>query len=119
MAASAVGSDAAAYRSSISSSVTSRWSKTSVRRNAAIFSRLGPGGAGKSASRLTPSVGSGAKHVEGQPAGSHQHQAARALRVVQGEADRGAAAERVAHQVHPVDAELVEQARERAAANVK
>src|SRR5260221_9355889 len=44
---------AVTYRSSTSSSVTRRWSWTIVRRKAAIFSRLGPGGAANSTSRLT------------------------------------------------------------------
>ena len=82
IAASASGSLAAAYRSSISSSVISPGSNTSVRRNAASFSLLGPGGAANSISRLTPSVGSGAKHVQAQPARPHQHQPAGPLRVV-------------------------------------
>jgi hypothetical protein len=45
MARNDSGSLAAAYRSSTSSSVTSDWSYTSVRRNAASFSFDGPGGA--------------------------------------------------------------------------
>jgi hypothetical protein len=68
-AARAAGSLAAANRSSISSSVISRWSNTSVRRNAASFSLLGPGGAANSISLLTPSVGSGANTLRLRPPG--------------------------------------------------
>ena len=99
---------------STSSSVTSVWSCTRVRRNAASFSRLGPGGAPNSVSRLTPSVGSGENTLRLEPARSHQHQPARrASGWRRREPHRGAAAERVADQVHLRDAEFVEQRGER------
>ena len=69
IAAIASGVLACSYRSSTSSSVISFWLNTSVRRNAAIFSLLGPGGAANSASRLTPSVGSGENTFRLSPPG--------------------------------------------------
>ena len=49
------------------------------------------------------------EQVDAQPAGTHQHQPARPVGVVQREPDRGAAAQRIAHQRSAFDAEMVEQ----------
>ena len=113
IAASASGWLAMANRSSMSSSVTSRWSKTMVRRKAAILSRLGPGGAPNSISRRTPSVGSGANTLSVSPPGPISTSRPARSRVVQREPKRGAAAKRVADEVHLLDAELVQQAGQR------
>ena len=51
----------------------------------------------------------GVEQVERQPAGAHQHQPADPVGVAEREPHRRTAAEAVAEQVHPVDAELVEQ----------
>ena len=50
-----------------------------------------------------------AEHVLREPARAHQDQPADPLGVLEREPRRGAAAERVAQQVHPLDAQLVEQ----------
>src|SRR6185437_459491 len=49
------------------------------------------------------------EHVEGQPTGSHEDEAAGTFGVVEREADRGAPAQGVADQVRGLDAQLVEE----------
>ena len=56
------------------------------------------------------------EQVDRQPAGTHQHQPAGPVRVVQREPHRGAAAERIAHQRSAFDAEVVEQVQQRGGA---
>ena len=51
----------------------------------------------------------GVEEVQREPAGAHQHQPADPVRVAEREPHRRTAAEAVAEQVHPLDAELVEQ----------
>ena len=53
------------------------------------------------------------EHVEAQAARAHQHQPPGTFRIPQREPDRGAAPERVADQVHLLDGQPVEQARQR------
>ena len=53
--------------------------------------------------------GVGVEEVEREPSGTHQDQPPDPVGVAEREPHRGAAAEAVAEQVHPLDAELVEQ----------
>ena len=94
-----------AKRSSTSSSVISRWSKTSVRRNAASFSSArARRRAELGQRRLTPSVGSGARHVEAQATGAHQHRGGRRARDgLEREADRGAPPSELPTRCSPFD----------------
>ena len=107
IASEAPGAVASANRSSTSSSVTSAWLTTIVEMNARRASLVGS--PAKSISRWTPSVGSAWKRFSDSATGPHQHQPADPLGVLEREPRRRTAAEAVAEQVDPVDAELVEQ----------
>ena len=71
---------------------------------------------GELAEQLDALGGVGREQVDAQPAGAHQHQPARPLRVVQREPHRGAATERITHQRSTFDAEVVEQVQQRGGA---
>ena len=72
-----------------------------------MFSRVGLDG--ELAEQLHTLGGIGGEQVDRQPAGTHQHQPARALRVVEREPHRGAAAQRIAHQRSAFDLQVIEQ----------
>ena len=103
----APGAVASAKRSSTSSSVTSDWLTTIVEMNARRDSRR----------RVRPEVHQpldplgrvGVEEVERQPARTHQDQPSDPVGVGEREPHRRTATEAVAEQVHPLDAELVEQ----------
>ena len=72
-----------------------------------MFSRVGS--LGEPAEQLDTLGRIRREQVDAQTAGTHQHQPARPVGVVQRKPDGGAAAQRIAHQRSTFDAEVVEQ----------